>query len=166
MTDVVPSTSAGAVAPAATAGAVAPAVAGPPVPQIQATGGQVQASLAAESVLDMIRAGLDQLVVEVAHLSEGLGPLQQTADALDLNVINVDELGRLYGAPAATRDANDQASQVATQMADLVGMTRSQAEAVFTMAHQARQDLTGVINIQHAQRVIGAGPRLLASAGR
>jgi len=161
-TDVVPA-GGGSSAPATRPGRPnAPAVAGPgrraPAP--------LRVDLSAESVLDVIAGMIAALHADLQHLTDQLGILGKTSESLDMTIGVVDERCQQYEAPAITRGATDAASLVSKDLADLVAEAGGHAYAAQVWNAQAAAGLGTVLQVQDRQRRMGAGPRLLASAGR
>jgi uncharacterized phage infection (PIP) family protein YhgE len=154
------SSNGGAVTPATRGGAVAPTM-----PNLPAPAG-VPTNLSAFSILDLIRAEMNELNTQLTHLGEALVPMAQTADSIDAVVTNLDELSKIYEAPAATRSATDAASAVGAHMADMCMAVQDHALQAQILNAQAFIALQAMLVVQDNQRAQGAGPRLLASAGR
>lgn len=129
-------------------------------------GGAVALNLAAHSNLDDIMAEMALLNGELQILNDALGVLRSSSVALDAIITNMDELGKLYEAPATTRSALDADSAVATAIDDMVGVAQEHGHNAQVLNAQAFLALRAVIQVQENQRAMGAGPRLLASAGR
>jgi hypothetical protein len=173
-TALAPSTTAGAVQPAGGAPAPAPL----PVPatpsagnaasreMTRPAGGNVPLNLAAHSYLDEIKLEMALLNGELQILNDGLAVLKSSSTALDAIIANMDELGKLYEAPATTRSALDADSTVAALIDDMVGTAQQHGHHAQVLNAQGFLGLKVVAGVQDNQRRMGAGPRLLASAGR
>jgi len=175
-TDLAPSTG-GAVAPLPAGGAPTPyTVPGAVVPSSagnavsreheRPAGGAVALNLAAHSWLDEIRQEMALLNGELQILNDGLATLKSSSAALDAIITNVDELGKLFEAPATTRSALDADSRVATAIDDMVDQAQQHGHNAQVLNAQGFLGLGVVVKVQDNQRAMGAGPRLLASAGR
>lgn len=131
-----------------------------------AGGGNVPANLSVFSVLDLIGQEMAMLNTELAALGEQLVPLDKTAEVIDMVVTNVDERSKLYEAPLATRQATDAASAVAAQMADMSVAVREHTYLAQELNAAAFVALQTMRDVQDSQRSMGAGSRLLRTAGR
>lgn len=129
-------------------------------------GGSVPANLSAFSILDLIRFEMNELNTQLTQLGEALVPMAQTADSIDAVVTNLDEISKIYEAPAATRSATDAASAVGSHMAEMCTIVQDHALQAQILNAQAFIALQAMLVVQDNQRAQGAGPRLLASAGR
>lgn len=167
----------GAISPLAGASPAPPAnPAGPPagpVPMMSApagrgprTGGAGPANLSATSWLDQINHQMFLLNQDMTRIGEKLQVLQFSADQAEDSVTNVDELSKLYEAPVATREATDATSMVASLITDMVAEALVHAHNTQACNANGKLGLSTVNAVQESQRAIGAGPRLLASAGR
>jgi hypothetical protein len=166
-----------ALAPTSTGGAPAPTGGNVPTPATGAgnavsrevqrpAGGAVATNLSAHSWLDEIRQEMTLLNDELGALNEALGVLKKSSEALDAIITNVDELGNLYEAPATTRSALNADSAVATLIDNLVAAALQHGHQARVLNAQGFLALRVVNQVQDNQRAMGAGPRLLASAGR
>jgi hypothetical protein len=142
-------------------GAVVPATNRLPVP---ARG--VPTNLAAESWLDMIMSEMRLLNADLDRIREGLDILGQVSESLDATITNVDELGKFYEAPAATRAALDADGMVTSMIDDLVVVAYQHCYSAQSYNATAFTGLRGMADVQDRQRGRGAGPRLMATAGR
>jgi hypothetical protein len=175
-TDLAPSTGSalaplpagGAPTPAAPGTGVAPATAGNAVQREHGrpAGGAVALNLAAHSWLDEITNEMTLLNGELQILNDGLATLKASSAALDAIITNVDELGKLFEAPATTRSALDADSRVATAIDDMVDAAQQHGHNAQVLNAQGFLGLQTVRKVQDNERAMGAGPRLLASAGR
>lgn len=129
-------------------------------------GGAVALNLAAHSNLDEIIFEMTALNGELQILNDALAVLKSSSTALDAIIANMDELGKLYEAPATTRSALDADSTVAAAIDEMVGEAMQHGHNAQVLNAQAFLALRAVIQVQENQRAMGAGPRLLASAGR
>lgn len=156
-------------------GAVAPGTSGAVVPHAGGAvshepgrrgGGNVPMNLAAHSNLDEIIQEMTLLNGELTVLNAALAELKALSISLDANISNVDELSKLYEAPAATRSALDADSIVATLIDELVGVSQQHGHAAQVLNAQGFLALKAIRQVQEHERGMGSGPRLLASAGR
>lgn len=129
-------------------------------------GGAVALNLAAYSNLDEIMQEMALLNGELQILNDGLAVLKASSVALDAIIVNMDELGKLYEAPATTRSALDADSTVATLIDEMVSEAQQHGYQAQVLNANAFLALRAVIQVQENQRAMGAGPRLLATAGR
>jgi len=129
-------------------------------------GGNVPMNLAAHSNLDEIVMEMTLLNGELTILNATLAELKALSEALDAIIANMDELGKLYEAPATTRSALDADSTVAALIDELTALTQRHGHAAQVFNAEGFIALTTVRNVQDNERAMGAGPRLLASAGR
>lgn len=129
-------------------------------------GANVPMNLSAHSNLDEIMAEMTLLNDELSIANEGLAVLRKLSTSLDAIIANVDELGKLYEAPAATRSALDADSTVAALIDDLAGQAQRHGHATQVFNAEGFLALRTMRDVQDNQRAMGAGPRLLASAGR
>jgi len=158
-----------------TGGAVVPAPSRLPVGPVAGGGasraiaksarGNVPTNLAAYSVLDAIGKEMADLNTQLQQLGELLEPLEQTANVIDQVVTNVDERSQLYQAPATTRAATDAASGVGQQMLDMARQARDHAYRAQELNAAAFLALGAMRDVQERERAMGAGPRLLRTAG-
>lgn len=168
----------GAVAPATPGSAVAPVLpkhlggvqpyAGNAVSREDGRrgGGNVPMNLADHSNLDEIIMEMTLLNGELTILNATLADLKALSVALDAIISNVDELGKLYEAPATTRSALDADSTVAALIDELAGLTQRHGHAAQVFNAEGFLALKAVRQVQENERAMGAGPRLLATAGR
>jgi hypothetical protein len=175
-TDLAPSTP-GAVAPLPAGGAPTPAAPGTDLAQPAAgnavsrefarpAGGNVALNLAAHSWLDEILKEMALLNGELQILNDGLATLRASSAALDAIITNMDELGKLFEAPATTRSALDADSTVAAAIDNMVDQAQRHGHNAQVLNAQGFLGLQTVAKVQDNERAMGAGPRLLASAGR
>jgi hypothetical protein len=183
MTDIVPAGGT-AVAPAGGGGALVPATS-PNLPthlnggggrpsagnavsreDRRRGGGAVQMNLADYSNLDEILFHLTQLNTEIGHLLDKLVPLKKGSEALEAIIANVDELSKHYEAPATTRSATDADSTICMIIDDMVADSQRHGFNALKLNAAAFAALQAVAAIQESLRAQGAGPRLLATAGR
>lgn len=128
--------------------------------------GPGSANQAATSWLDLINKEMAELNTELTELGELLLLLGKTSSTLQQLVDNIDELGKLYEAPLATRTAADAASMVASLIGDMAQQARIHAYNTQACNANGKLGLRVVGDVQDSQRAIGAGPKLLATAGR
>jgi hypothetical protein len=124
------------------------------------------ASLAAHSNLDQLDQLMTLLNGDLELLNKLLAPLKAIAESMDKNLDNFDEYSKHFEAPAATRAATDAASAVAAEIVDLVGEAQQSSLDVQTLNAAAFLALRPMRDVQDNQRMRGAGPNLLRTAGR
>lgn len=174
MGDLAPTTGPGAVAPATGTprlpdhlGGAAPAAGnGASREMARPAGGAVARNLSRASWLDLLNQLMAQFHQDMERIRTLLAGLGKTSDTLDLVVANMEELGKLYEAPEATRSALDADAIVCALIADLVRLAGTQAAQVQDYNTAGTAGLRTMNNVQEHQRGMGAGPRLLQTAGR
>lgn len=129
-------------------------------------GGAVPANLSRESWLDLISRQMHELNNDLTRIGAQLDVLQKTADALDLTITNMEELGKRVEAPQPTRSALDADSMVSSLISDVVRQTTDHAFRTQTYNAHAFLALGRMRDVQDHQRGMGAGPKLLNTAGR
>jgi hypothetical protein len=133
---------------------------------VRPAGGAVAQNLARWSWLDELDQELRRLNDDLTRIGDRLDMLARSAEVLDQLVTNIDDLSKFYEAPAATRSATDAADTVASLIVELVRTTRGHAHTTQVCNAKAFLGLRVMNEAQDSQRNMGAGPRLLQTAGR
>lgn len=181
-TAVVPSEGGGAVTPAQPAQPAQPATNLPA--QLTDNGGQpfsgnsgsreiqkpagtaVAYSLAAYSNLDELCTQMTLLNGELGMLLDQMLTLKKLSESLEQVITNVDELAEHYEATAMTRSAADADSTICVLIDDLVDNAQQRGFEALRLNALAYEGLNAMRVSQDRMRAQGAGPRLMATAGR
>jgi hypothetical protein len=94
----------------------------------------------------MAQMGVVHAAMLVLHAE--LGGLKMLTGALDAIIANVDELGKLYEAPALTRQALDADSAVAALIDDMAGAALRHSSTALGLHRPGLLDLAAVAQVQ------------------
>lgn len=129
-------------------------------------GAAIAYNLAAYSNLDEICTNMTLLNRELGVFLDTLAVLRQSSTALDATITNVDELAQFYEATSMTRSAINADSTVCMIIDDLVEIAQDRGFTALQLNALGYDALARMRASQEALRAQGAGPRLLATAGR
>lgn len=113
--------------------------------------------------LEHLIAACQQLI---AKIDLDMAMLQELAGQLDGQVNHVDEEAARVEAPVQTLAALDAASKVSATIVEHTYGIRDGIAAAMILGQLARDGMAPARDVQIKQQAIGAGPKLLATAGR
>lgn len=129
-------------------------------------GAAVVRNLSRASWLDLLNRQMFLLNQDLDRIGAQLDSFAKIAETLDATISNMEELGKLYEAPEATRSALDADATVSSLIVDLVRRAGMLAHQTQEYNAQGFIGLRTMNSAQESQRAQGAGPKLLQTAGR
>lgn len=119
-----------------------------------------------ESWADLIMHELGLLNDDLDRVGDKVTQLAGVAQEVDATLVRVDEESERVEAPTETVVATDAANHVGKLINDLVGDVGQHCRTTKLLTMTGQQAMRPALDIQDRQRSIGAGPKLLATAGK
>jgi hypothetical protein len=136
-------------------------------PELYPNGGQGGGvATTSESYADLIMAEMTMLDQVLSRVAAEVQVLADTAGQLDETITRVDEEAGRVEAPTATIAATDAANTVGVMIVEFVADLAVRTASTQLLNHHAREGMKPTLAVQDRQRQIGAGPKLLATAGK